>query len=185
MFELCVPVCVCVPVPNTPIHTTAVHTEGGPWSWPQLLCVSLLTHYVWQAPPLMLSCCLLCVAPPPPPQYKHSHNVYGGSNVHSCRASENLHRVSVSLLLPTMTMLKHFENLSVLCRTCSWYYVQSTAAQKLRLPLDITLNFCLGLGRCIYVDAKNLHWLTDQNKKWQQCVAAACSRSRTSQRKVL
>lgn len=38
------------------------HTEGGPWSWPQLLCVSLLTHYVWQSTALLLSCCLLCIA---------------------------------------------------------------------------------------------------------------------------
>lgn len=81
-------------------------TEGGSWSWPQLLCVSLLTHYVWQATLLLPSCCV-CALPPtsfPFLEQTQTHKVWGGGgSVHSCRASENLHNVSVCLLLLTLT----------------------------------------------------------------------------------
>lgn len=74
--------CVCAWAPTctqTPVSSQP-HTEGGPLSWPQLLCVSLLTHYVWQATLLLLSCCSRAL-PPTSSSFlvqTHMHKAYGG-----------------------------------------------------------------------------------------------------------
>lgn len=69
--------CVCTHLhTQTPISSQP-DTEGGPRSWPQLLSVSLLTHYVWQATLLLLSCCSRALPPTSSPflVQTHTHKV--------------------------------------------------------------------------------------------------------------
>ncbi len=75
----------------------------------------------------------------------HTHMWCGQrGNVHSCSASENLHRVSLCLLLLMLTMLKLFflESLQVSCTTASCAKYSITAARKVCLPF--IGNFYIG-----------------------------------------